>query len=110
MRCREVIRDGCRTSAYSHLRRGGLNTGESASAVYQGREERGAGDGKVRVSVRLATEARGSVWNLRFIKKKQKKHRHLSKATYPGFVKASLLGGGQYEEGGNMDVTHDENH
>lgn len=97
-------------SAYSHLRHGGLNTGESASAVYQGREEKRAGDGKVRVSVRLATEARGSVWNLRFIKKK-KKHRHLSKATYPGFVKASLLGeGGQYEEGGNMDVTHDENH
>lgn len=57
--------------------------------------------------MRLATKARGNVWNLRFEKTKTK--RYLSKATYPGSVKASLLGG-RYEEGGNMDVTHDENH
>lgn len=80
-------------SAYSHLRHGGLNTGESASAVYQGREEKRAGDGKVRVSVRLATEARGSVWNLRFIKKKKKTQTSI-KGHLPRFCKSLSIGGG----------------
>lgn len=78
-RCWEVILDGWR-----------VNTGESASAVYQGREEKGAGDGKVRVSVRLATKARGSVWNLRFIKKKKQTS---IKGHLPRFCKSFSIGG-----------------
>lgn len=65
----------------------------------------GVGGGTVRVSVRLATKARGDVMEPEV----SKRNRHLSKATYPGSVQASLLGG-QYGEGGDMDVTHDENH